>query len=146
MKNIIISSVIVLTSILAPQIIQAQGTMTYLSNLGQPSDGSNTVGNDSWLAALFYTGTNSTGYTLNSIQLGMADASGNPSNFMVMLYSAVGVTGIFPGSSLGTLDGSLNPTTAGIYTFTTASNLMLSPDTQYFIVLTAGTVGCQWRL
>ncbi len=139
MKKIIIVGIIVSTSILAPQIVRAQGTMTYLSNLGQPSDGSNAVGSDSWLAALFATGTNAGGYALNSVQLGMADASGSPSNFMVMLYTEVGVTGPFPGSSLGTLDGSLNPTTAGIYTFTAVSNLLLSPDTLYYIVITAGT-------
>ena len=82
---------------------------------------------------------NAGGYSLDSIQLGMADASGTPSNFMVMLYTAYIGGATIPGSSLGTLDGSLNPTTAGIYTFTTASNLMLSPNTIYFIVLTAGT-------
>jgi hypothetical protein len=33
----------------------------------------------------------------------------------------------------------LNPTTAGIYIYTPASSLTLSPETQYFIVLTSGT-------
>jgi hypothetical protein len=33
----------------------------------------------------------------------------------------------------------LNPATAGVYTFTTVSNLLLSPNRFYFIVLTAGT-------
>ena len=139
MKTIINCIIGFAVALLAPQIVQAQGTMTYLSNLGQSPDGSNAVGSDSWLAALFGTGPNAGGYSLNSIQLGMANASGNPSGFTVMLYSEVGVTGYFPGSSLGTLDGSLNPTTAGIYTFTPASNLTLSPSTYYFIVLTAGT-------
>jgi hypothetical protein len=97
------------------------------------------VGSDSWLAADFFTGTNASGYTLNSVQLAMTVASGTPSGFTVMLYSEVGITGVFPGSSLGTLDGSLNPTTAGVYTYTPASNLTLSPSTDYFIVLTAGT-------
>jgi hypothetical protein len=138
MKNLIIGSVIALASILAPQILKAQGT-TFLSNLGQPSDGSNAVGSDSWLAALFFTGTNSSGYMLGSLQLAITDASGNPSGFTAMLYSALIGGGTFPGSSLGTLDGSLNPTTAGIYTFTPASNLTLSAGTPYFIVLTAGT-------
>jgi hypothetical protein len=139
MKNIIISGVIVLTSILAPQIVEAQGTMTYLSSLSQTSTGSSPVGSDSWLAASFITGTNASGYSLDSIQLGMADASDNPSNLTVMLYSAFISGEVVPGSSLGTLDGSLNPTTAGIYTYTPASNLTLSPLTSYFIVLTAGT-------
>jgi len=138
MKKLIVGCAIALASILALQILQAQGT-TYLSNLGQPSDGSNAVGSDSWLAAAFYTGTNASGYTLNSIQLGMADASGNPSGFTVMLYSAFNGPGIEPGISLGTLEGSLNPVTGGIFTYTPVSNLTLSPITYYFIVLTAGT-------
>ena len=45
----------------------------------------------------------------------------------------------YPGSSLGTLDGSANPSMAGIYTYTPASSLALSGDTSYFIVLVSGT-------
>jgi hypothetical protein len=88
---------------------------------------------------MFITGTSANGYMLNSIQLGMTDATGNPSGFMVMLYTATGLSGIFPGSSIGTLNGSLNPVTAGTNTYTPASSLTLSPSTDYFIVLTAGT-------
>ena len=123
----------------APQISQAQGTMTYLSNLQQSSAGSLAVGSDSWVAADFRTGTNTGGYLLDSVQLAMTDASGNPSGFTVMLCSATVGVGNSPGTSLGTLEGSLNPTTAGIYTYTPASSLTLSPRTIYFIVLTAGT-------
>ena len=135
MKKLIIMFVVAL---LAPQIIQAQGITTYLSNLGQPSTGNLAVGSDSWYAALFFTGGNASGYVLNSVQLAMTDDSGNPSGFTVMLYSSTLGTGAFPGSSLGTLDGSANPSTSGIYTYT-ASGLTLAPSTPYFIVLTAGT-------
>ena len=113
--------------------------MTYLSSLSQTSTGSPSVGNDSWLAATFGTGNNAGGYSLDSIQLGMADASGTPSGFTVMLYSAISGGATLPGSCLGTLNGSLDPTTAGIYTFTPAASLTLSPHTGYFIVLTGGT-------
>jgi hypothetical protein len=142
MENIICSGFIFLAvALLAPQIIQAQGTMAYFSNLGQTSTGSLAVGSDSWLAALFITGTNSGGYTLDSIQLGMADASGNPGNFTVMLYGNGNYPGALDiGSNLGTLDGSLNPVSRGIFTYTAASNLILTPITEYFIVLTAATV------
>jgi len=141
MKKSIISCLIILTIALIPQIATAQGILTYLSNLDQPSTGSNPVGSDSWYAALFRTGTNASGYDLNSIQLGMTDASGNPNSFTVMVYGAVQPPGasFMPGSSLGTLDGSLNPATSGIFTYTDASNLMLLPHTVYAIVLTAGT-------
>jgi hypothetical protein len=123
----------------ATQITEAQGTLTYLSNLGQTSTGNNPVGSNSWLAAGFFTGTNVNGYILNSVQLGMADASGSPSGFTVMLYSAISGLGTNPGNNLDTLNGSLSPVSGGIFTYTSTDNLTLSPNTEYFIVLTAGT-------
>jgi hypothetical protein len=118
-----------------PQITQAQGTRTYLSNLGQPSAGSQPVGSNSWLAATILTGPNRAGYSLDSIQLAMTDASGNPSGFTVMLCS----NAFDPGPVLGTLNGSLSPVSSGIYTYTPASNLTLEGGNAYFIVITAGT-------
>jgi hypothetical protein len=135
MKKLI---VVLAVALLAAQMTQAQGT-TYLSNLGQSSTGSAAVGSDSWLAAPFETGNDASGYLLNSIQLGMTDASGNPSNFTVMVYSAVIGGAVLPGTSLDTLNGSLNPVTAGTYTYNASSSLTLSANTPYFIVLTAGT-------
>src|ERR1041384_3547059 len=114
MKKLIISGLTVLAVALSvPQITQAQGT-TYLSNLGGTPVNSAAVGSDSWLAASFYTGNNPGGYFLDSFQLRMNDASNSPSGFAVMLYT----TGLFPRSSLGSLSGSPNPSTAGIYTYT----------------------------
>jgi hypothetical protein len=136
MKTLIVT---LLVAQLASRIVQAQGTVTYLSNLGQPSAGSLAVGSNSWYATVLFTGTNVGGYSLDSVQLGMADASGNPTGFAAMIYS--GVTehgGFYPGTDLDTLDGSLNPTAAGIYTYTPASSLSLSPGTGYFLVLNAG--------
>jgi hypothetical protein len=139
MKNIINSVIVFAVVLLSSQFVQAQGTMTYLSNVDQASTGGLAVGSDSWLAAGFQTGTNATGYTLDTIELGMADASGSPSDFTVALYKRF--TGGFDirGPILDTLEGSLNPTTAGIYTFTTDSNITLSANTQYVIMLSAGT-------
>jgi hypothetical protein len=139
MRKTIISGIIAsVFGLLAPQIIQAQGT-TYLSNLDQSSVGSVAVGSDSWLAGIFNTGTNySGGYVLNSIQLAMANASGNPSGFQVMLYASTGGSQL-PRTLLATLDGSLNPVTSGIYTYTPDTTLTLLPNGAYDIVLTAGT-------
>jgi len=137
MKKVIINAVIFF-GFLVPQLIQAQGTI-YLSNLSLSSVGSLAIGSDSWYASLFETGSNSSGYLLNSIQLAMMDASGNPNDFDVMVYTVVGFSGAEPGSSLGALDGSANPSTTGIYTYTDDSSIALSPNTQYFIVVTAGT-------
>ena len=131
MKGIINGVIVFAVALLAPQILQAQGTMTYLSNVDQASAGSLSVGSDSWLVAAFQTGTNATGYTFDSIELAMANASGNPSGFTVTLYTRHTGALDIRGSDLGTLDGSLNPTTAGIYTYTPDSSLTLSANTQY---------------
>jgi hypothetical protein len=133
MKKTILNGVITFAvALLSSQITQAQGTMTYLSNVDQASAGSLAVGSDSWLAAAFQTGTNASGYTLDSIELGMANASGSPSDFTVMLYNfRAGI--LMKVGSLGTLDGSLNPTTAGIYTYTPDSSLTLWPNFKYYM-------------
>ncbi len=138
MKKIISFSIIV-ASLLASRVAKGQGTV-YLSNLGDPSTGSATVGSDSWLAASIVTGFNSSGYELNSIQLAMTDATGNPSDFRVMLYTAAIGASVLPGSNLGNLEGSANPSTAGTYTYAPTADIFLSPNSIYFIMLTADTI------
>jgi hypothetical protein len=96
------------------------------------------VGSDSWIAIPFVVGNNTDGYVLNSVQLGVANASGNPSGFTVMLYASKPLSAL-PGNSLGTLSGSADPATGGVYTYSPAGNLTLSEFTEYLIVLTAGT-------
>ena len=92
------------------------------------------------MGAEFLTGGNLGGYDFNSIQLAMTDAIGSPSGFTAMIYGGINNgTGVSPGSSLATLTGSANPSTAGIYTYTPTADLVLLPSTAYFIVLTAGT-------
>ena len=136
-KAIILGILAFVLALSASRVAQAQGTMTYLSNLGQLSVGSQPVGSNSWLAARFLTGPNRLGYSLDSIQLAMTDASGNPSGFRVMLCSNAPIV-FGPGPVLGTLNGSLSPVSSGIYTYTPASDLTLKPG-PYFIVITAGT-------
>jgi hypothetical protein len=82
-----------------------------------------------------FSGTNANGYSFDSVQLLMGAASGNPSDFSVSIYA--GPRG--PGSSLGNLDGPSNPTAAGVYTYSAATSITLSPHSSYFIVVTAGT-------
>jgi hypothetical protein len=115
-------------------VAPAQGT-TYISNLGQTTIGSGHVASDSWLAQQFITGTNSTGYVLDSVQLLMGAGSGSPSGFTASIYSSPGNGA--PGSSLGSLSGS-DPAAGGLLSYT-ASGLILSGSTYYFIVLTATT-------
>jgi hypothetical protein len=134
MKSSIIMFVV---GLLAQQIAQAQGT-TYVSNLGQPSAGTLSVGSNSWVAAAFRPGINAGGYVLDSVQLALADASGSPTGFTVMLY-ATNPGSTAPFSYLATLNGSLDPVAAGVYTFTPASTLTLLSYVFYDIVLTAET-------
>jgi hypothetical protein len=138
-----IPQLVLLTGILvgmsAAQMARGQGT-AYLSSLNATSTGSVAVGSDSWLAAWFGTGNSSGGYLLNSVQLSMSDYTGNPDAFTVMLYAEAAPSGgVVPGSSLATLNGSADPSGAGVYTYTAASAPSLSANTTYFIVITSGT-------
>jgi hypothetical protein len=138
MNKIVISSCIAcMAMVLSPQTAFSQGTV-YLTSLGQASIGSAAVASDSWQAESFFTGKNPGGYVLDSVQLEMTPASGAPDDFTVMLYTDVGINGPIPGTSLGTLIGSTDPSASGLYTYT-ADSLELAPDTSYFIVVTAGT-------
>lgn len=129
-------------SVLSAPTARAQGTTTYLSNLGQAGAGSLAVGTNSWVAIAFYTGTNASHYEINSIQLAMADATGAPSNIKVMIsLPAAGTYFPYPSSRfLGTLSGSLDPTTSGSYTYTPTTTITLLGGYPYFIVLTADTL------
>ncbi len=140
-KMILIAIALFAAKVLVIQTL-AQGTL-YVSNLGQTSTGSASIASDSWIAQTFITGPNSEGYILNSVQLLMDATSGTPSGFTVSLYSKTGdphslqIPGDSPQSSLGSLSGS-DPTTSGIFNYT-ASGIMLSPSTFYFLVATATT-------
>ncbi len=139
--SLIVSVIVFLT----PQITQAQ-RITYLSNLGQTSTGSLAIGSDSWLAADIITGNNASGYLLNSIQLAMTDASGNPNGFTVAIYSSVIGSAIHPGSSLGTLNGSLSPVTSGIYIYNVALKSDTVPRYRLFYCVDCCNYDCQWVL
>jgi hypothetical protein len=139
MKSLIISGLIIFAELCDQRIARAQGTI-YLSSLG-PSTSTAQVGSDSWLAASFRSGNNPSGYLLDFIQLDMSTSSGNPSGFEVQLYNMTKMGSplpIEPGSSLASLSGPNDPTSAGTYTFT-ASGTTLTPDTLYAIVVTATT-------
>jgi hypothetical protein len=119
--------------LLLPVMVPAQATL-YVSNLGQAETGSMAVGSDSRIAQRIITGTDSSGYILNSVQLLMDAASGSPSGFNVSIYSSLSGN---PNSNLGNLVGS-DPSAGGIFTYT-ASGITLSPGAGYFVVATAET-------
>jgi PEP-CTERM motif len=131
--KIIVRMILTAVALFTAQLAPAQGTL-YLSNLGQTPVGSAVVGSDAWIAQDFRTGTNSGGYTLNSIQLLLGAASGTPSGFSVSVYNSLGGS---PGSNLGSLGGA-DPSAGGIFSYAT-SGITLSSSTFYFVVLTAAT-------
>ncbi len=124
-------------ALILPALARAQGTI-YISNLDQTTTGSASIGSDSWIAQGFYIlPTDPNAYVLDSIQLSMSPASGNPSEFAVSIYSApVGSVG--PVDDLGSLTGPDHPAGAGIYTYA-ASGITLSSSLDYYVVATAGT-------
>jgi hypothetical protein len=133
-KIILLSAV---CGLLFPPPALAQGTL-YVSNLGRPSAGSIRIGSDSWGAAFFRTGTNSGGYTLNSVQLLMGPELGNPSGLVVSIYT---YSFRFPGTSIGSLTG-VDPIGGGIYSYSTVG-IPLTASTDYFLVVTSLTPSAQ---
>ena len=130
--------IICVVSLLVPQLVRAQGAI-YVSDLGQASVGSQAIGSDAWYAAAFGTGTNSTGYVIDSIQLEMTGGLGNPSGFSLMIYTNGPTSANYPGGSVVALNGSLNPGASGIYTYSPSASFTLSPSTDYYLVLSAAT-------
>ena len=78
MKNKFFGGVFIMAAgLLAAPTAHSQGTV-YISSLGQPSSGSLAVASDSWQADMFETGNNPGGYALDSIELDMTPATGDP--------------------------------------------------------------------
>lgn len=127
--------ILTLCSPFATSVSKAQGTLL-LSNLGQASSGYGAVASNAWIAESFQTGSHSSGYFLNSIQLLMANTSSNAFGITVSVYEYKNGT-LFPGNSLGSLNGN-DPVGNGLYNYT-ASSISLSPLTGYFVVLSSST-------
>lgn len=120
--------------IFAPGHLLAQ--ILYVSNLADADDSGVACDGGSWDAAAFTTGGNPGGYSLDSVQIAIdgilvTDGSG----FTLSLYANNAGQ---PGTSLGVLSGSSNPSVAGTYTYT-ASSLTLTASTSYWIVGQAAT-------
>ena len=111
-------------------------TSTFFSSLGYNPIGITSISSDSWVGQLFYTGTNASGYLLDSIQLRMENQLGNPAGFSLSIYGDANLPRTLqPGGNLQLLTGP-NPTSAGVYTFT-SSGLILTPTTAYYLVATS---------
>jgi hypothetical protein len=134
MKKSIPLTIFLASVIFSPTFAQAQGTLQ-ASNLGQTSAGGAAVGSDSWLAQPFGTGSNPSGYVLNSVQLFMDAGFGDPDGFSVSIYNRP--PGLPPLDRIGSLSGA-DPSTGGVFTYT-GSDITLLPSTSYFVVVTSAT-------
>jgi hypothetical protein len=105
------------------------------SNLGQTPVGSLAIANNSWRAERFYSGPNTGGYTLNSIQIQLGTPTGTPSGFSLGIYDSNGFGGNTPGNLLQSLVGP-EPSGSGVLTYQSPS-FLLGPNSAYFIVATA---------
>lgn len=137
MRKTILTLVLVI-GLLLPLKASSQGT-TYISNLDQTPTGSLLVGSDSWIAQGFdLLTTDPNVYLLDSVELMLATASGNPSEFTVSVYSSPRGSSGGPQTNLGDLSGSPNPLAGGVYMYT-ATNITISSAEVYAVVVTAAT-------
>lgn len=123
--------------LLSPLMAIGQGSM-FVSNMGDAPIGSVAVGSNLWRAQYFVTGSHLEGYSLDSVELLMAEAFGNPSGFTVSLYNASdSVAFLYPGSLIGNLSG-VDPVTPGVFRYI-ASPMSLDASTSYFLVVSSAT-------
>ena len=107
-----------------------EATVALVSNMNQTTQGSaNSTTQDG--AQAFTTGTNSLGYTLESVQISLT-VGGSP--FPAHTVSIWTESSNNPGSSLGTLTNP-DPVVNGVNTYTTTDGISLSAGTTYFIVV-----------
>jgi hypothetical protein len=109
-----------------------------VSNLGLAPSGNATIASNAWIAQMFFIVASDTNsyYLLNSVQLLLNSAAGNPNGFSVAIYNS-GATGA-PQHNLGSLVGSSSPAAGGIYTYS-ASGIRLVPGIFYFVVASAAS-------
>ena len=95
--------------VLLSLVISAQGTLQ-VSSIDDLPSGSVSIGSDSWIAQRFYIVPSDTNtYALDSVELLLELASGNPSDFRVSIYQGTGVPGGGPQNELVTLTGPSDP-------------------------------------
>lgn len=125
-----IKSISIVCSVFCASVALGQTEFTPISNLNQPSSGDYlAVDNTQTVAESFTTGNTAT--HLAKVSVLLANPSGSGQHFQLSLYSDVNGS---PGSSLVPLLGNPAPISAGIYSYTNTSPLILSAETTYWIV------------
>ena len=130
-----------LTSAATSTVSAAPSLQTLVSNIGISQTHTYTFGTQS-RAQQFRAGSNTNGYTLNSIELRLKTTSGTD----------VPTVKVFSGSANGTEEATLNgPTsldasTTKLYTFTVTAGetVTLDASTDYWVVANGGSSGLEW--
>lgn len=120
-------------TLLVADLCRVEAQIPFLSNLVQPSLASHPISSNSWIAQPFFTAPSIVGFNLDSIQLLLGATLRNATGLSVAVYSGSRK----PQTPFGFLSGP-EPTSEGVYHFS-ASGITLTPQTLYWIVLTAET-------
>jgi hypothetical protein len=127
-------------SCLALLISSEMGAATLTSNLSVASAGTEAASGDTWLATSFTTDASS--YSLGSVTLALADLTSSSVTASLALYTDDGLDE--PGTAIGTLTtSSAYSSSLSDITFT-GSNLGLSADTRYWVVLSSTSGELDW--
>ena len=110
-----------------------------VSNLGENKSGSSYVGRlgitNYSQAQGFTTGSNTGGYTLQSVTVSMASKSGSPTGFIAAIHTESNSNPA--ASAIYTLTGPQHPANNSQSTYTCSGSCSLDADTEYFLVLSA---------
>lgn len=110
---------------------RSQGAVM-VSNIDSNLNGLVVVTDTNWFASSFVTDNSAAAFTLDQIELSMGDVGGgSEGGFTVRIYSDSGNT---PGTLLETLSGDANPTSGGLFDYT-STGLALSTNTTYWVVV-----------
>ncbi|WZO99995.1 PEP-CTERM sorting domain-containing protein [Isosphaeraceae bacterium EP7] len=117
----------------------ARADFVLSGNLDAPTGGQETAAGDTWITSSFGGGSSATALSSITLLLSSADAG-------VAALAIYSDSGLQPGDLIGTLiqDGSFSTALSAV-TFS-ASGIVLSADTTYWVVLkaTSGSVGWAW--
>ena len=107
-----------------------------VSNIGQSSTSTESVGTTQGFnyprAQAFSTGTDSSGYVLDSVELYIGNTPDTPDDFSVAIHRA---SGINPGTKLFDLSNPATFSANSVNTFTAPANTRLDSQTTYFVVV-----------
>ena len=112
--------------------VQAQeDQQVLLSNLEQSTSDGNVISNAIVFAQGFTTGSNTDGYHLASIELGVFAVPNTPANVAIALWSATSASE--PNASVATLTHSTGTWATGVNAFDAPADTELDANTTYFV-------------